>query len=152
MSTRAAPMTVRKTISVTCSVDGAFTTFTEAIATWWPLGTHSVGEERAETAVFEGRVGGRIYEIWDDGTECDWGNVLAWEPPRRVVYSWQPNPESPAPTEVEVRFVADGDATRVEVEHRGWERLGDRAAEAYESYDSGWGVVLAAYAGKASEV
>ena len=146
MTTQETRMTIRKAISVSCPVEHAFATFTDRIATWWPLGTHSIGEERAQTCVFEGRVGGRLYEIWDDGTECDWGAVTAWEPPHRIVFSWQPNPESPAPTEVELCFAAEGDGTRVEVEHRGWERLGDRAAEAYESYDSGWSGVLSIFA------
>ena len=149
MSTEATDLTIRKTITVSRPIEDAFWLFTEGIGTWWPLATHSVGDERAETAVFEGRVGGRIYERWDDGTEAPWGEVLVWEPPRRVVYSWQPNPERPAPTEVEVRFLPEGDSTRVELEHRGWERMGADASEAMAGYDSGWPVVLASYVERA---
>jgi len=146
MSTHATDLTVRKSIAVRCSPEQAFSLFTEGVASWWPLATHSVGHERARSAVFEGRIGGRIYEIWDDGQEHEWGEVLVWEPPHRVVYSWQPNPERPAGTEVEVRVAPEGDGARVELEHRGWERLGAEAAEAHESYAGGWDTVLAAYA------
>ena len=100
--------------------------------------------------MFEGKAGGRLYEIWDDGTECDWGGVTVWEPPHRIVFWWQPNPDASAPTEVALRFAAESDGTRVELEHRGWERLGASATEAYESYDSGWGAVLPIYAKAAS--
>ena len=146
MSTQTSGMTVRKEIIVACPAEHAFTTFTDGITSWWPLGRHSVGEARARSVVFEGRNGGRIYEVWDDGTECDWGSVLVWQPPRRIVFSWQPNRDRPAPTEVEVRFLPRGDTTRVELEHRAWERLGEAAAEARDGYDSGWDTVLGSYA------
>jgi uncharacterized protein YndB with AHSA1/START domain len=87
-----------------------------------------------------------------DGKEAPWGTVDVWDPPHRLVISWRVNPEAPAPTEIEVRFTADGDATRVDVEHRGWERLGmERGQEARESYgsDDGWGLVLSRYAEEA---
>jgi uncharacterized protein YndB with AHSA1/START domain len=138
-------LTVRKSIVVSCSPEEAFSLFTEGVASWWPLSTHSVGDDKARSAVFEGLVGGRIYEIWNDGQEREWGTVLTWEPPHRVVFSWQPNPDRPASTEVEVRVTREGDGARLELEHRGWERLGGEAAEAYGSYDRGWDVVLAAY-------
>ena len=93
--------------------------------------------------VLEGRLGGRLYERWHDGGEADWGRVVTWEPPQRLVLSWQPNPERPAATEVEVRFVAvEPDHTRVELEHRGWERLGARAAERRERNERGWAGLL----------
>jgi uncharacterized protein YndB with AHSA1/START domain len=145
MSAPATELTVRKAVTVACTVEHAFQMFTAGISSWWPLATHSVGAERARTAVFEGRVGGRIYEVWDDGSEYDWGIVTAWEPPRRVVYSWSPNPEQTVSTEVEVRFAPQGDGTLVELEHRGWERLGEKVADLYASYDTGWDVVLGTY-------
>ena len=145
----ATDLTVRKTISVACSVEHAFATFTEGISTWWPLGTHSIGDARAQEAVFERRAGGRIYEIWDDGREHDWGILLTWDPPHRLVYSWSPNPEQTMPTEVEVRFTSEAGGTRVELEHRGWERLGENATDRQQRYETGWDIVLAAYAEEA---
>lgn len=150
MNSTATIEAVRKTVTVDCPPDHAFRVFTERLGSWWPLGTHSVsvmddGSGAPETAVLEPRVGGRLYERTRDGRDCDWGRVLAWEPPGRLVLSWHPGrPESEA-TEVEVRFVPEGERTRVELEHRGWERLGERAAPAREGYDGGWPAVLGAY-------
>jgi hypothetical protein len=145
MNAAATDLTLRKVVTVRCSVEHAFRTFTADIAAWWPLATHSVGEDRAARVVFEGHAGGRIYEIWDDGTEYEWGTVVLWEPPRRVAFSWSPNPERTVSTEVEVCFAPHGEVTLVELEHRGWERLEDSAADVHASYDSGWDVVLRAY-------
>ena len=114
------------------------------IGEWWPLATYSIHGERARTALFEGGQGGRLYERTASGEEAHWAEILAWEPPSRLVLLWQVNPERPA-TEVEIRFVSEGNGTRVEVEHRGWERLGDAAEEARASYESGWDTVLAPY-------
>jgi uncharacterized protein YndB with AHSA1/START domain len=136
---------VRKSILVDAPVEQAFRAFTEGIAAWWPLRTHSVARERAEGVVFEGREGGRLYERTSDGEEHEWGVVLAWEPPSRVLYSWHPGRGDETSQEVEMRFTADGDGTRVEVEHRGWERLGERGREQRSSYDSGWDYVLGLY-------
>ena len=145
MSVDTSDLTVRKTINVACSVERAFETFTAGIAGWWPLATHSMGDEHAAAAVFEGSVGGRIYEVWDDGSEHEWGSVVLWEPPGRVVFSWNPNPNRTVFTEVEVRFAPEGDGTRVELEHRGWERLGDEATAVHGSYVTGWDTVLGHY-------
>jgi DNA-binding transcriptional ArsR family regulator/uncharacterized protein YndB with AHSA1/START domain len=138
-------LAIRKSVVVSCPPEQAFSLFTEGVAGWWPLATHSVGEEKVRSAVFEAGVGGRIYEIWADGQERDWGEVIVWEPPHRVVYSWQPNEDRPAATEIEVRVTPDGDGARLDLEHRGWERLGGEAAEAYGHYTGGWDVVLSAY-------
>jgi uncharacterized protein YndB with AHSA1/START domain len=103
-----------------------------------------------ETVVLEAGVGGWLYERWHDGGQADWGRVLAWEPPDRLLLSWSPNPDRPAPTEVEVRFVAvEPDHTRVELEHRGWARLGGQGPRSRASYGRGWPAVLQAFAGTA---
>ncbi|MBA3778016.1 MAG: SRPBCC domain-containing protein [Chloroflexi bacterium] len=136
---------IRRTVTVPLALEAAFQLFTAGMSTWWPLRTHSMGEEHAREAVFEGKVGGRIYERMDDGSEADWGRVLAWEPPTRLVFSWQPNREPPAPTEVEVRFSLETPGrTRLELEHRHWERIGDRAGQGRPAYasDGGWDMVL----------
>ena len=142
---------VRATVEVRRGIEDAFRVFTAGIATWWPVAGHSVEPDKVAAVVLEDRVGGRLYERRHDGGEADWGRVLAWEPPTRLLLAWKPNPERPAPTEVEVRFLAvEPGRTRVELEHRGWERLGDLAAQARDSYRDGWPTVLDAYAATAT--
>ena len=142
---------VRATVEVRRGIEDAFRVFTAGIATWWPVAGHSVEPDKVAAVVLEDRVGGRLYERWHDGGEADWGQVLAWEPPTRLLLAWKPNPERPAPTEVEVRFLAvEAGRTRVELEHRGWERLGELAAQARDSYRDGWPTVLDAYAATAT--
>jgi uncharacterized protein YndB with AHSA1/START domain len=152
MSTQATGTAVRRSVKVNKSVEDAFRLFTEGMSTWWPLDSHSIGKDGVdpEAAVLEGREGGRLYERMADGDTSHWGTVLVWEPPSRVVLSWELRPDRPA-TEVEVRFSPAGDGTRVDLEHRGWERLGDDAEEARGSYGSGWEVVLGRYAARANE-
>jgi uncharacterized protein YndB with AHSA1/START domain len=146
MSTTDVVSPIVRTITVDAPPERAFRVFTEEIGSWWPVAKYSVGQEQAETAVLEPRLGGRIYEQWQDGTEALWGEILVWEPPWRLVYSWKPNQDSAyEPTEVEVSFEQAGERTRVVVEHRGWEVLGELAAEARSSYESGWPGVLEAY-------
>jgi uncharacterized protein YndB with AHSA1/START domain len=137
-------------IDVRRGIEEAFRVFTAEIGAWWPVAGHSVEPDRVEAVVLEAGVGGRLYERWHDGGRADWGRVLAWEPPDRLVLSWSPNPDRPAPTEVEVRFVAvEPDHTRVELEHRGWERLGGQGPRSRASYERGWPTVLQAFAGTA---
>ena len=144
IDTATAPL--KKSVYVDAPVDRAFEIFTDGIASWWPLDTHSIFGDERNTVVFESGIGGRIYEQTADGQVSEWGTVTVWDPPHRTVFSWQPNKERPAPTEVEVRFTASGSGTMLELEHRYWERLGDEAAEARASYDEGWDPTLQAYA------
>lgn len=143
---------VKVSVTVNRQPEEVFRMFTESMGAWWPLGTHSVaadtfgGKVSAVTVIFEGRVGGRIYERISDGAEADWGVVLDWEPPVRVVFSWKPNLKPVPHTEVEVRFVPDGSGTRVDLEHRGWERLGEAAEERRKAYETGWPGVLRLFA------
>jgi uncharacterized protein YndB with AHSA1/START domain len=141
---------IRKEVTVRCSVGDAFRVFTAEIGAWWPLQTHSIsvmddGSDPPEAAVLEPRQGGRLYERTRDGRECEWGTVLVWEPPSRLVVEWRVNPDNP-PTEIEVRFEPVGAATRVALEHRGWERFPSRGPETRASYDGGWEAVLGGYA------
>jgi uncharacterized protein YndB with AHSA1/START domain len=133
---------IRKSLVVDAAVEDAFRVFTEGIDAWWPLATHSVSRERAEAVVLEGWVGGRLYERMSTGEEIAWGEITVWEPPSRLSYTWHPGRDPENGQDVEMRFVAVGQKTRVELEHRGWERLGDDAAEAIGSYDTGWDLVL----------
>ncbi len=141
---------VRKAIDVPCRQEEAFRLFVDGIDSWWPLATHSVGQDRARSCVLEGRVGGTIHEILDDGTVHVWGTVTDWAPPERVVLSWHPGRDASTAQEVELRFVAAGTGARVELEHRRWETLGDRAVETRQGYDTGWDMVLSRYVDRAA--
>jgi uncharacterized protein YndB with AHSA1/START domain len=112
---------VRQSIVVRSGRRLTFDTFVRTIGIWWPVTPFSAGRDQVQDVTFEPRPGGRVYETWRDGTEVDWGEVLAWEPPERFVMTW--NMTSVA-TEVELSFTELGPLlTRVAVEHRGWERL-----------------------------
>lgn len=139
---------VGKSVTVRWSVEDAFARFTEGMAAWWPLRTHSVGGENAETCLFEGRAGGRILERGRDGTEARWGTVLTWEPPRRVIFTWHPGRAPETAQEVEVTFAEEGQRTRLTLTHRGWEALGAGADAARRRYASGWTPALARYRGR----
>ena len=133
---------VRKSVFVRVSPDVAFRRFTAEVGKWWPLRTHSLGGEQAVDAVMEGRAGGRLYERQADGSEVQWGWVIAWEPPSRVVLAWHVGREPSDDQQVEVRFVGQDGGTRVELEHRGWEKLAEQAREQRDGYDEGWTGVL----------
>jgi len=135
-----------KTVIVKASPERAFRRFTDEMASWWPLQSHSVGEDQAETVTMEGRVGGRIVERIRDGRQCVWGTVTAWEPPRRVAFTWHPGREPATAQDVEVSFSADGERTRVVLRHSGFERLGRLARRARHGYPIGWEYVLGLYA------
>lgn len=145
-------MLVQKSVHVAAKPERAFRVFTEQIGRWWPLVSHHIGAAAAEHCVLEPFVGGRWFERGVDGSECEWGRVLAWEPPRRVVLAWQISAEwrydRELLTEVEVRFVAADGGTRVELEHRLLDRYGERAAEMQAILGSpgGWGGMLGAFA------
>jgi uncharacterized protein YndB with AHSA1/START domain len=138
MSTQTAQTAVRTSIVVQAPIEHAFSVFTDGIATWWPPEHHLLQGELADM-VFQPRVGGHVYDRGVDGSECHWARVLAYEPPTRVVISWDISPRweietDPEKTsEVEVRFIAQSpDRTLVELEHRnldrhgeGWERVRD---------------------------
>ena len=142
-------LSVRKSITVNAPVAHVFRTFTANQNDWWPR-SHHIGNSDRFTAIVEPRVGGRWFERSEDGSECDWGRVLIWEEPKRIVLSWDLNAEfryDPAlNTEVEVRFIAETPRrTRVELEHRGLERYGDKAAAMRDIYDApdAWAGTLA---------
>jgi uncharacterized protein YndB with AHSA1/START domain len=141
---------VRSSVTVRASRERAFRVFTECIGEWWPIAEHSI-EAEAMTAVMDCRAGGRIVERHVDGGEANWGIIRAWEPPERLVFSWNPSDQQRPETEVEVNFTPLPDGrTRVDLEHRGWERLGDRGPESRRGYDEGWPRVLEQFAQLAS--
>jgi uncharacterized protein YndB with AHSA1/START domain len=121
---------VQKTVTVKASPERAFAVFTEGFDTWWPR-SHKLSEADLEKAVIEARLDGRCYQRAVDGTECEWGRVIVWEPPQRFVIAWQLNehwqyePDLVKASEVEVRFTPEpGGSTRVDLEHRHFERHG----------------------------
>jgi Activator of Hsp90 ATPase homolog 1-like protein len=132
---------VRRAVTVERPLEDAFRVFTEGLGSWWPVATHSIAKDAVQTVVMESRVDGRLYERTTDGIENEWGRMLVWEPPRRVAFEWH---ITGTPTEVEVRFTPEGDRTRVDLEHRGFERLEDGEARR-ESYNNGWVTVLGRY-------
>jgi uncharacterized protein YndB with AHSA1/START domain len=124
------------------SQQAAFRRFTAEISKWWPMRTHSVGEDRTRSVVFEDHVGGRIYEVDEGGETHTWGTILTWEPPTRLRFTWHPGQDPDLAQEIEVVFVAVGEGTRLELTHRGWEKLGKRARFARRGYNLGWAHVL----------
>lgn len=135
---------LRMSFSVDCSAEHAFRTWTERIDHWWPT-DHTVSAEDGLMVVLEGRVGGRIFERTPAGTEHDWGEVTIWEPPSRLGYRWHLRSDRADATEVEIRFGADGESTRVEITHSGWERLGARATLWRDRNRGGWETLLPHY-------
>jgi len=127
----------------------AFRLFTEGIGDWWPSNRgYSFGGGRLTGVCLEPIAGGRLYERYTDGEEFEVGRVLACEPPKRIVFTWKGR--WPEPTEVEVHFTPVGSDTRVDLEHRGWERLGASAEESRRSYLNGWPTVLQVFVERAA--
>ncbi|MFN8223012.1 MAG: SRPBCC family protein [Gaiellales bacterium] len=140
MSTTAALAPIEKSLAVACAPERAFQVFTREIGTWWPTNTHALNPGAVAEVVWEEREGGSVYEIAESGERARWATVLAWEPPHRLVISWEVNPERTG-TEVEVTFTPEGDGTRVELVHRGFENVTD-GATMREGYNPGWDLVL----------
>ncbi len=133
---------VRKRVQVALPPAEAFELFTAGIQRWWPLATHSVGEERAVAIHFPTGVGDQVVETLGDGTTAVWGTVLRSDPPRLVELTWHPGRDEGDATLLELRFEPDGTGgTGVELVHSGWERWEDGHARA-ASYEEGWDLVL----------
>ena len=154
MSTQAAETSVRTSIVVDAPLERAFSVFTDGIGTWFPSEYNLLDVDIAER-VFEPHVGGRVYDRGVDGSECHWARVLAYEPPARVVISWDISPHWQIETdpdktsEVEVRFISEApERTRVELEHRNLDRHGDGWEQTRESVggEGGWPGCLRSFA------
>jgi uncharacterized protein YndB with AHSA1/START domain len=146
------PAPVRKSITVNADAARAFEVFASRIASWWPR-SHTIGSSPQKDIVLEPRAGGRWYEIGEDGSQCNWGKVLAWDPPARLLLAWQIDGnwkyDPDLVTEVEVTFTPLGeDTTRVDLEHRNLERFGDKIEPVRNAIDSdgGWTQILKSYA------
>jgi uncharacterized protein YndB with AHSA1/START domain len=122
--------------------EDAFRLFTEDIGSWWPMDPHSVFGATARVDV----EGSEIVEQSAKGERSVWAEIVESSPPHRLVLSWHPGTDPAKATRVEVAFLPDGEGTRVELTHTGWEALGERAEAARQSYDNGWQLVLQRFA------
>jgi uncharacterized protein YndB with AHSA1/START domain len=143
---------VRKELLIGATAERAFRAFTDEMGQWWPR-THHIGKAELSDVVVEPRAGGRWYEIGVDGSQCNWGKVLIWDPPRRLVLAWQITAawsyDPDFLTEVEIQFIAEEPRqTRLKLEHRNIERFGVKAQELWSAFDSqgGWTGIISAFA------
>ncbi len=140
-------------ITVPVAPDRAFASFTEGMGSWWPP-EYTWAQQALEEIAIEPREGGRCFERGPHGFSCDWGRVVAWEPPKRLAFTWQispqrvPQPDPDRASLVEVRFSAEGDATRLELEHRDFDRHGEGADGYRAAMESpqGWPFILERFA------
>jgi uncharacterized protein YndB with AHSA1/START domain len=153
MTKTISPAPVRCTVTVRAPQAKAFETFTAGFGLWWKRTGSGIGKTPFRTAVIEPFAGGRWYEVGEDGVETDWGKVLAWEPSSRLLLAWQIGPDwqfhPEILTEVEILFTPEGpDVTRVDLEHRDLERMGDAAADFRDRVASpkGWPTKLDIFA------
>lgn len=156
MNVQISPAPVRKSIRVKASQQRAFEVFAAGMGRWWKPEYH-LGKSPLKDVIVEPKAGGRWFERDEDDSTVNWGKVLVWEPPTRLVLAWQINSnwqyDPNILTELEIRFTADGDGTRVELEHRNLERFGEKAREMFASFDSdeGWQGFLVAYANEVAK-
>jgi hypothetical protein len=114
---------IKQSVLVPSGRQHTFEVFTQRLADWWPLVPFSSGGGRVSNVTLDPRVGGRVIEVWEDGSQVEWGELLAWTPPEAFAMTWN---ITGTPTEVELRFLEMAPSlTRVELEHRGWERLSE---------------------------
>ena len=152
---RIKPAPVRRSVFVKSTPDHAFEVFTAGFDRWWPR-RHSVAASPLKSAVMERKVGGRWYEVGEDGSQTQWGEVLAYEPPRRLVLIWRVGADWKCDpnlhTEVEVNFTPEGDGVRVDLEHRMLEAYGERAEEVIGAIgaEGGWNGLLKLFAAEAA--
>ncbi len=131
---------------VDCQPAAAFATWTTRASTWWPA-DHTVSCERGVQIVFEEGVGGRIFERTPGGVEHEWGRVTLWDPPDRLGYTWHLRFSPEDATDVVIRFVPSGDdRTRVEIQHSGWDRLGETGLQRRDGNRLGWLAVFPHFA------
>jgi uncharacterized protein YndB with AHSA1/START domain len=136
---------LRMSFVVACPADHAFSTWTARASAWWPP-EHTASREAGLQIVFEPRLGGRIFERTASGLELEWGEITEWDPPRRLRYRWRLATDPGHATDVEIVFRELPDAsTRVEIEHGGWDRLGETGRSWRDANQGGWDGVMPAY-------
>ena len=145
---------VKRSVTVNATPETAFDVFTSDFDSWWPR-SHHIGKTPMTKGIIEARKGGRCYTEHEDGSEVQWGTVLAWEPPRRILLAWQIaagwqfEPDISKSSEVEVSFTPEsGGRTRVDLEHRGFERMASCGDEMRVGVggEGGWGSLLQTFA------
>lgn len=142
---------VRRSVTVAATPERTFQMFTAHFDAWWPRG-HHIGQAELDHVVLDPQVGGRWYEVSVDGSTCEWGSVIAWEPPSRLLLAWHLNgmwqydPDPTRASEVEVTFTAADGGTEVVLEHRLIERMveGESARGALDG-DGGWPAIIAGF-------
>ncbi|WP_344856048.1 SRPBCC domain-containing protein [Planomonospora alba] len=133
---------IRHAVTVEADQERTFGTFTRRLVTWWPIDSFAIEPGNVQDVCLEEHVGGRIYEVLQDGRERDWGRILRWEPPALVAFTWEVI-QGPAFTEVELVFKPLGPSlTRVEMTHKGWENLSPMLMGHYLAHRSGWSLIL----------
>lgn len=145
-------LSLRASRTVAAEPDAAFQVFTERLADWWVREFTWSGPDCLQTIAVEPRLGGMAYELGPHGFRLDWGRVLVWEPPQRLVFSWQiapdrvPEPDPAKASEVEVHFHPGRSGTRVDLEHRAFDRHGPDADGYCQAMTAGWEELLGRYA------
>ena len=133
---------LRLSIDVACSAERAFEVWTAETTSWWPA-DHTATGESGSRVVFEAGVGGGVYEVTAAGERVEWGEILEWDPPRRLAYRWHLRVDRADATEVRIEFVPVGDAAaRVDIEHVGWEALGAMGPDRRDANQRGWSGLL----------
>ena len=145
---------IRKTVSVAAPPERVFALFTGHMGAWWPKGM-TIGASPAVEVLIEPHAGGRWFERSEDKAETNWGRVLDWDPPRRLLLAWQIDAtwafDPSLETELELTFTPEAGGTRVDMEHRNLERFGDSAAKMAEMLGGGWPGIMDGFAAYASK-
>jgi Activator of Hsp90 ATPase homolog 1-like protein len=142
---------LRLSFDIECAPAHAFDVWTTRLSAWWPKG-HSSSGDRDTVVTLEPGIGGRIFERTPDGTEIDWGEITAWEPPRRLGYLWHIGRDRRGATDVELTFADRGDGTtRLEIVQSGWERLGAEGAAWRDANTNGWSSLVPVFAAAATQ-
>lgn len=145
MSGSNASAVVTKSIVIAREATAVFRIWTEQVHLWWPAGHSRSGDPHTKVMI-EGWVGGRFYERTPNGDEYEWGRILMWEPPQRLVYTWYLGSSQELPTEVDVRFVPlSHHQTRIELEHRGVELIGDLWWQRVKIFNGAWDKILTVF-------
>ena len=144
MTTDPRLMAVHESVHVGCPVEEAFALFTTGMGEWWPLDKASYGGDRAKDIFLEPHVGGRFFERFVDGDELQVGTVVVCEPPWRIIFTWT-TADWEGETEVEVTFTPQDDGTRVDLSHRGFDRIGPLGTDVAAKFRGGWPGVMHAF-------